>query len=382
MRQINWNINVDEDTVNLWKELDQKNDSRLTDFLKINTENDKTSFSLKFNDDSSRMCLDDDGMCVVQKEYGHEAIPETCRDYPRFSRANDSFELVSASLSCPEILRLVVMETSQPGAFKASESSEFMLPAPKADDFIANIRFITASFIHKVFRQSRIPANVKFFYIAKLLAIFHFELESNGLSQELVKNLFPNNPGQELQKLTSQYKRKELIPDPVTAGSFWRSVTHMMQSRDNLFTELVFNELPIVRLCEQESEEFEHFKTIYSEILVMQKVYNSKYRVKYQKHLEKYLRVSLVNKGIPLQDEPKNLMQTLVPILVTTAQVHLILWMMASQDFEIDDALFAKVIYQTEARLGHASVIEKTLLDEPHMLQVHRYAEVLLDIFV
>ena len=60
-----------------------------------------------FNNDSmSCPFWDRDGLCRLQKEKGHDFIPETCRDFPRFYRNYGPFEETYASLSCIGAARL------------------------------------------------------------------------------------------------------------------------------------------------------------------------------------------------------------------------------------------------------------------------------------
>lgn len=63
----------------------------------------------KFNADSGSCPFwGKDGLCRLQKEKGHDFIPETCRDYPRFYRNYGEFEETFLDLSCIKAAELFI----------------------------------------------------------------------------------------------------------------------------------------------------------------------------------------------------------------------------------------------------------------------------------
>lgn len=51
-----------------------------------------------------------DGLCRIQAELGHNALCQTCRDYPRLTHHYGSFLEKDLELSCPEAARLILQE--------------------------------------------------------------------------------------------------------------------------------------------------------------------------------------------------------------------------------------------------------------------------------
>lgn len=51
-----------------------------------------------------------DGLCQIQAELGHDALCQTCRDYPRLTHDYGSFLERDLELSCPEAARLILQE--------------------------------------------------------------------------------------------------------------------------------------------------------------------------------------------------------------------------------------------------------------------------------
>ena len=88
----------------------------------------------KFNADSGTCpFLGEDGLCRMQKERGHDFLPETCRDYPRFYRNYGRFEEVYLDLSCIGAVDLF-LEHPGPVTFNVTEAEAVTDPCSTNDD--------------------------------------------------------------------------------------------------------------------------------------------------------------------------------------------------------------------------------------------------------
>ena len=54
-----------------------------------------------------------DGLCRIHAELGHEALCQTCRDFPRIKHDYGSFAELGLELSCPEAARLILTGSHQ-----------------------------------------------------------------------------------------------------------------------------------------------------------------------------------------------------------------------------------------------------------------------------
>jgi hypothetical protein len=54
-----------------------------------------------------------DGLCRIQAEHGHEALCQTCRDFPRLKHEYGDFVELGLELSCPEAARIIFSEPAQ-----------------------------------------------------------------------------------------------------------------------------------------------------------------------------------------------------------------------------------------------------------------------------
>lgn len=72
--------------------------------------------------DANNHCplLDRKGLCQIHSQMGERALSKTCRTYPRFANSIDGMLEVSATLSCPEVARLALLNKNGIG-FKESE---------------------------------------------------------------------------------------------------------------------------------------------------------------------------------------------------------------------------------------------------------------------
>ncbi len=55
-----------------------------------------------------------DGLCRIQKEQGHQALCQTCRDFPRLTHDYGDFVERGLCMSCPEAARLIFENTPGP----------------------------------------------------------------------------------------------------------------------------------------------------------------------------------------------------------------------------------------------------------------------------
>ena len=54
-----------------------------------------------------------DGLCRIQAEQGHEALCQTCRDFPRLKHEYGDFVELGLELSCPEAARIIFGEPAE-----------------------------------------------------------------------------------------------------------------------------------------------------------------------------------------------------------------------------------------------------------------------------
>lgn len=104
-----WRIAVDDDTCRRWR--------LIPDFASVgvplssNIGQDKDGDFIEFGSSGSCRCLTCGGLCGVQKLYGEEAIPETCRTFPRIEKHFNDHCDSTAAAGCPAVVDM--MNTSK-----------------------------------------------------------------------------------------------------------------------------------------------------------------------------------------------------------------------------------------------------------------------------
>ncbi|NEW08840.1 hypothetical protein GK047_22850 [Paenibacillus sp. SYP-B3998] len=122
-----WKVSVDEKTFSSYRNIKK---SALKDELKKNvTRNRSNSTSenyAKIRMDKEGACtlLDENRLCTIQKELGPELLSNTCAIYPRVLNKVDRTVEKSATLSCPEAARLVLLNENGIHFFEEEEPAD------------------------------------------------------------------------------------------------------------------------------------------------------------------------------------------------------------------------------------------------------------------
>tara|TARA_B100000963_G_scaffold281611_1_gene250127 strand:- start:184 stop:1392 length:1209 start_codon:yes stop_codon:yes gene_type:complete len=106
-----WNIDVDHNSHLKLNDLSRKCDDNIEKFLikSRNPTHDKFSY---INMKKNGFCpfLDKNQLCGIQKKYGENYLPETCKNFPRRTLDFDTVQVKTLSLACPEVARLCLSQ--------------------------------------------------------------------------------------------------------------------------------------------------------------------------------------------------------------------------------------------------------------------------------
>ena len=120
---IGWEIDIDEDTMELYNSLE----GEFADRIRANISGDVPHFVLK--DDERCPFLNESGLCDIICELGDGALCDICYLHPRFSNFYEDFTETGLGLCCEEVARIIL-----------TESERFFVPVPesaKKDVFFA-----------------------------------------------------------------------------------------------------------------------------------------------------------------------------------------------------------------------------------------------------
>jgi len=87
---------------------------------------------LQDTEDGAAMTIEDgrcpmwrqDGLCRIQAELGHDALCQTCREFPRLRHDYGDFLEQDLALSCPEAARLILTADDRPVTWETPEAGE------------------------------------------------------------------------------------------------------------------------------------------------------------------------------------------------------------------------------------------------------------------
>ena len=104
-----WDVQVDAKTADLYRSLPGALGDRLRQVMY--TEEGEVYLAIE-----DRRCpmWQEDGLCRIQTELGHDALCKTCREFPRLTHDYGDFMEMGLELSCPEAARLILSAGNEP----------------------------------------------------------------------------------------------------------------------------------------------------------------------------------------------------------------------------------------------------------------------------
>ena len=110
-----WEVDVDSEAAARYLALVGPLGDRLRQVLKVSP--DGYTMSIQ-----NRRCpmWRQDGLCEIQAQLGHDALCQTCREFPRLRHDYGDYVELGLELSCPEAARLIL--TSPPAPFVVTEA--------------------------------------------------------------------------------------------------------------------------------------------------------------------------------------------------------------------------------------------------------------------
>ena len=103
-----WTVDVDDESAALYRSLSGALGDRLRQVLQDTDDGIVMTIS-----DGRCPMWQEDGLCRIQAELGHDALCQTCRDFPRLRHDYGDFVELGLELSCPEAARLIFSPKNQ-----------------------------------------------------------------------------------------------------------------------------------------------------------------------------------------------------------------------------------------------------------------------------
>lgn len=103
-----WEVDVDDDAAKAYRALPGPLGDRLREVLR-----EEDGSTLMTITDGRCPMWQQDGLCRIQAELGHDALCRTCRDFPRLRHDYGDFAELGLELSCPEAARLIFASSAR-----------------------------------------------------------------------------------------------------------------------------------------------------------------------------------------------------------------------------------------------------------------------------
>ena len=115
-----WAVDVDAEAAAYYRELPGALGDRLRSVLQ-----DTEDGTVMVIENGRCPMWQQDGLCRIHAQLGHDALCQTCRDFPRLCHDYGSFQELGLELSCPEAARLILSGEDTHFCVNAEESEEY-----------------------------------------------------------------------------------------------------------------------------------------------------------------------------------------------------------------------------------------------------------------
>ncbi|MDO8159292.1 hypothetical protein FKQ51_18420 [Bacillus toyonensis] len=109
-----WIVPVDKKSYEHYEKLEREGMADFLQFIeKNNTSTHECNYAtLKMDPDKMCPLLTEDGLCQIHRDYGYDALCDTCKHYPKIIRKMNDTYYQTGYLSCPEMARVVLLSKS------------------------------------------------------------------------------------------------------------------------------------------------------------------------------------------------------------------------------------------------------------------------------
>ena len=103
-----WKVDINQSCHQKYEELGRKfNDNKIDKFIKKNSNPTSHKFSfIEMKKNGFCPFLDESKLCSIQKKFGEDYLPNTCKTFPRKTIDFNEIQIKTLSLACPEAARL------------------------------------------------------------------------------------------------------------------------------------------------------------------------------------------------------------------------------------------------------------------------------------
>ena len=375
--EASWYFAIDPTTADKWNQVEKESDRKwLLDSISDIKVDGETQ--LKVKEDNSCYFFNPDRLCEVQVRYDHSYIPSVCREFPRININSTHQTYKTASLSCPEIVRLVLFDGVEDSLYVKSQTKDESSGSVSENN--APLNYHLDKFVSSVLEYEKFPLGVRIFYIADVFGdMFNRTSQvpiGSGQIDQLIRQTKSN-----LYNINLAAKQGKLKPDPVTAGSFWKVIFSLCRSRG---IDLIFMEgesSPLSKTIVESGDSYEDYTNIYQVVGEYISLTRPELRATYGKLLQTYVKLYLTAKGFLQASNAKSIIVALVECMAGLCLLQMLLWMQLREKGSLNEDFLQELIVEVNRKYSHSGTVTERLEEDSHMQQIERYCICFLDMF-
>lgn len=371
-----WHIDVDDETRQHWQNLpDEALRQQLLDNMRPEQDHGRSVHRLARTDDGACVHLDVDRLCQIQQRLGHEAIPRTCREYPRQHMETPVIDFTSATLSCPEVARLVASQSTDTPLFHRSASS---VPA----GMLGGNQHIVLALLHiseQLMQADRYPVPVRITVLAQTLATLN-NLSAECRLQPATLEKMAKGIRQALYDTQVRLKNRRAAHDPELAGFFWKLVYHIGSLRDTLPSprDEAARRL-VAALHDAPAAKSNAHAELYRAVREVCDPARNALHARLGQPLARVFFASLLNKQFPWMPHNGNFVVNFLLTLLPYAALSLRLWLAERDHGPLGAHDLADHVWRVERVYGHGTTLLDLIAQNPQLLQIDLFLDCLAD---
>lgn len=365
-----WDTELDVSTRRRWEQLPELERDALLQTVTLEQRPGQTTPLLAKDANGSCVHLNAERLCHIQIKHGPEHLPVTCRYFPRLRCDLPWRRYDSASLSCPEIARLVLSEAHSEQLFNTSsvpgELQSRLLPAN------ALIAHALTRLVEAVLAERRFPLNVRIYFLGWTLREAALLSQEGRLGNAALKTLCAP-PRPRLYEINLAIKAGRIKAPTAMRIGFWRWLFNLAQERGLSFapeaTERLENGLTTAAT------------SVGAPLFEGEEQARLQVRESYGQALENYLAVTFVNNGFPFAPHENNYIATFLQAILPFACVQLQLWLIAADAGALEDRDIIRAVQRSERRFGHSNALYRLFSEQPRLLLLDPLLPVLAELY-
>ena len=365
-----WDIDIDENTFNLWNESEQPEfRKKLLD--NITLKNNKRIIKLFPN---GKCChLDKDCLCSIQKQLGEEYLTKICAKYPRIAFKNHEMLTHTAQLSCPEIIRMVLLmdrdKLFHTETITAEELSQIEDTCTFIDEpMLIRLRSIIMEYFSRSILVEPLDFGVWLYDLADVITDFTKRISEDSFSFDRLQKKCgksKKNIQNRFVSIKKELRKNKISIDSSIENNYWMEVLKLYQ--DNEIKGL--DDLPGLTQVNRSIG-----KVIQKNFRILNK------KINLQEKLINYAIVKFHNHGFPWYPYQGNYVATYIQCVLPVCIVILLVVLYEASGKSVDEALLTKIIYKIETKFGQNTYIFQLLQAGHYFTRLEKYKSAFLQL--